>query len=99
MPAPLERTTMRCKLICVVCLQNDVANLEQVRCRANYSTTLLKLGVRGRGGGGTRIYTGYVLDQRIEMKTNKELEGVEGVGLGEAGAADCPPLSSFPAIL
>jgi len=54
------------------------------------------------GGGGaesTRIYAGYVLDQRIEMKTNKKLEGVEGVGVGEAGGAYCPPLSSFPATL
>lgn len=34
----------------------------------------------GGGGERTRIYAGYVPDQRIEIKTNTELEGVEGVG-------------------
>lgn len=62
-------------------LHLDAEQTTQKKIKATYITEVGHF-FFGAGGGGerTRIYAGYVPDQRIEIKTNTELEGVEGVG-------------------
>lgn len=77
-------------------LHLDAEQTTQKKIKATYITEVGRF-FFGAGGGGerTRIYAGYVPDQRIEIKTNTELEGVEGVGYGVGGGGRC----SMPASL
>ena len=71
----------------------DAEQTTQKKIKAIYITEVGRFFLREVGGGGggesTRIYRGNVLDKRIEIKTNKELEGVEGVGVGVGGGGRC----------
>lgn len=72
----------------------DAVQTTQKKIKAIYITEVGRFFCAG-WGESTRIYAGYVLDQRIQIKTNKELEGVQGVGLGVGGGGQC----SMPASL
>lgn len=62
-------------------LHLDAEQTTQNKIKATYITEVGRFFFCAGGGGErTRIYAGYVPDQRNEIKTNTELEGVEGVG-------------------
>ena len=62
-------------------LHLDAEQTTQKKIKTTYITEVGRFFFCAEGGGErTRIYAGYVPDQRIEIKTNTELEGVEGVG-------------------